>query len=98
VGLGASAAFGAATAAVWFVGQAKLDDRVAGCEDLDSSCDDSTQDLQTLSTLTTVGWALTGAALAASVVAFSLEWRARKVDRNIELGLGPTALQLRGHF
>ncbi|MDB4977759.1 MAG: hypothetical protein JWN48_6100 [Myxococcaceae bacterium] len=110
--LGATAAFGAAAAAVWFTGQGKVDD-------LDSACarqaragapcqrgQVDTAGVKRHEHATTALLGLTGAALITTAVLMSLEWptekragrAAAKTPRKLALELAPQRLFVRGSF
>ncbi len=102
VALGATAAFGAAAIASWFVGQSKLDDLDAKCAQRASTATPclrgsvDTGSIRTLQHTTNALLGVTGAALAATIAIASFEWpRERKT---MALELGPQRVALRGSF
>ena len=105
VALGASAAFGAAAAASWFTGQGKVDDLNAACGRAASAgvaCERGHVDTAgalRYQRATNALLALSGAALIATGVLFSLEWPTEKrSERALSLDVSPQRLAVRGSF
>lgn len=103
VALGASAVFGGASAAFWFLGDSKLDKLAKRCDEdaqRGSPCVKgkvSTDAIERYELLTNVSLGLTGASLIATGVLAYIEWP-RSRERPVALGVGPTSLSVRGAF
>lgn len=104
VALGASAAFGGAFAGAWFVGQQKVDDLEAQCDDMRRAgvpCrrgEVDTAEVQRFERLSNAMLGLTAGALVTTIVLASLEWpRERALAVGVS-GVPGSQLSLRGSF
>lgn len=101
VALGAGAAFGAAWAAFWFVGEDKLDALDARCQkraEAGNPCERGATDVDTVKRyerLTNASLGLTAAAIVAAGTLMVLEWPR---ERRVAVSMGPTSLFVRGSF
>ena len=101
VALGASAAFGAAAAGVWFGGKGKVDELVESCDDSEARgipCQRGSVDtsgVQRFERTTNALIGLSAASLATAVVLAAFEWPR---ERKLALDVGPRQLSLRGSF
>jgi hypothetical protein len=105
VALGAGAVLGGAAAASWFVGQGKVDDLDGDCARMASAgvaCrrgDVDTGGIKRYERATTALLGLTGAAVIAAGVLFSLEWPTeRRREQKLALDVAPQRLCVRGTF
>jgi hypothetical protein len=105
VALGAGALLGAGAAASWFVGQGKVDDLDASCGRLANAgvaCrrgDVDTSAIKRYERATTALLGLTGAAVIAAGVLFSLEWPTeRRREQKLALDVAPQRISVRGNF
>ena len=105
VALGATAAFGAAAAATWFTGQGKVDDLNSACAraaNAGQPCQRGQVDTAgavRYERATNALLGLTGAALIATGVLFSLEWPTEKRSAHaLSLDVSPQRLGVRGSF
>lgn len=101
VALGASAAFGGAAAATWFVGQGKVDSLAKSCDRAEASgtpCPPGSVDTsqpKRFERATNALIGLSGGALITAVVLAAFEWPR---ERRLALDVGPRQLSLRGSF
>lgn len=105
VALGAGALLGGAAAASWFVGQGKVDDLDAGCARMASAgvaCrrgEVDTGGIKRYERATTALLGLTGAAVVAAGVLFTLEWPTeRRREQKLALDVAPQRISVRGTF
>jgi len=96
VALGASAAFGAGAAGLWFAGQGKLDDLSDSCRE--TRCEEGSVDTASVKRFeraTNAMLGLSAGALVTAVVLAAFEWPR---ERKLALDLSPRQLSIRGSF
>jgi pyruvate/2-oxoglutarate dehydrogenase complex dihydrolipoamide acyltransferase (E2) component len=105
VALGTGAVLGAAAAGTWFMGQGKVDDLDASCAQMaavGAPCvrgQVDTDQVRRFERATTALLGLTGAAVIAAGVLFTLEWpRERASAQKMALELSPQRISVRGNF
>lgn len=98
VALGASAAFGAGAAGLWFAGQSKVDELAETCKSAALPCVEGEVDTASVTRFeraTNAMLGLSAGSLVTAVLLATFEWPR---ERKVVLGLSPRQLSIRGSF